>query len=188
MALGTLGAVLFYRGDFRGSIDRFATCLSSLDPNCEHKYSGLLGGYIAALSKGTEADARHGLKLCSDLRKKLKDRHKMQRAKLWWIEGLLHKKLGNTEDAWWAMDVARRSLIAMKTAPEVAAVVAEMAEVANQVMAVRHISLEAAKVIRGKHPLGPPLRTLIRASSESLSQAAAALKTAAHGHASCPSL
>ncbi len=188
LALGTLGSTLYYLGDYRGAIDRLAESLTGLDPEDEYRYCGLLVSYVGALAKGTDADARRALELCPELRSKLKDRHKSQRARLWWSEGLLHARLGNEQKAWWSLDIARRSLIGLKAAPEVAAVVGDMAAVSGEPLAVGHICGEAEDVIAEAPPLAGPLRDLARAARELIPEAAAALRQAAHLLAPCPSL
>ncbi len=131
---------------------------------------------------------RRALKLCAKARSLLKPRHKMQRAKLWWAEGLLHLRLGHRSRAWRALNTARRSLIALEAAPEVAAIIADMARVDPEPLAIRHICQEATQVINGRHPLTRPLRALSRAAREVIPKAAAALREEAGRLASCPAL
>lgn len=76
----------------------------------------------------------------------------------------------------------------MKAAPEVAAIVADMAGVSQQPMAVRSICLEAAEVIEDHHPLAEPLEALTRAAADVIPRAAAVLRHAAHQLSLCPSL
>ena len=112
----------------------------------------------------------------------------MQRAKLWWTEGLLHYRFGDLQAAWWALDVARRSLIALKAAPEIAAIIADMAQVSPQPLAVRHLCYEAAEVVTAPHMLAQHLRTLKDAAQEEIPAAAATLRQAAARLAPCPAL
>ena len=113
---------------------------------------------------------------------------RLQRAKLWWTEGLLHYRFGDFKAAWWALDVARRSLVALKAAPEIAAVTADMAQISPQPLAVRHLCYEAAEVITAPHILAEHLRTLESATQEEIPAAAAALREAAVRLAPCPAL
>lgn len=112
----------------------------------------------------------------------------MQRAKTWWLEGLLHERLGDAQTAWRTLDIARRSLAVLGAAPEVAAIVADMARVSPQPLAVRHLCWEAAKVIPGAHPLAEPLGGLAGASQEGILDASLALRQAASATVSCPGL
>ena len=128
------------------------------------------------------------LVLCNELRSKLQDRHKIQRAKLWWTIGLLHFRLDNLQEAWRALDISRRSLLALRAAPEVAAIVADMARIAAEPQAVRHICYEAAAVISAPHPLSEPLGDLALAPPETIPTASAALRDAAGRLAAFPAL
>ncbi len=112
----------------------------------------------------------------------------MQRAKLWWAEGLIQKRLGKLDDAWWALDVARRSLVAMKAAPEIAAIVADMAEIDPQPQAVAHICSEAATVISEPEALTESLQDLAQAGHQLIPDAAATLREQASQLAACPTL
>ncbi len=188
LALGTLGAVLYYRNDFEGAADRLGECLRLLGPEDEHRYCGMLVSYIAALSKGSEAELEEGLKLCSELRTKLKPRHKMLRAKLWWSQGLIQHRLGDLKAAWWSLNLARRCLVNMEAAPEVAAIIADMAQLEAEPQMVRHICSEAEEIIAEPDPLWQPLQALSRAAREMIPEAAAALRQAADPLSSCPVL
>ena len=112
----------------------------------------------------------------------------MQRAKLWWTRGLIHKRLGNRREAWRALDIARRSLVVLEAAPELAAIVGDMAEVSPEPAAVRLICGEAAGVITAGHALLDPLRALAASARDMIPEAAAALKQAASRLAPCPAL
>ncbi len=72
--------------------------------------------------------------------------------------------------------MARRSLIALEAAPEVAAIIADMARVNPEPVAIRLICREAAQLITGRHPLTKPLRALARAAKQVIPEAAAALR------------
>ena len=76
----------------------------------------------------------------------------------------------------------------MKAAPEVGAIVADMATVSPEPLAVGHICTEAAEVITGLHPLTEPLETLAQSGRELIAEAAAALRQAANLITPCPSL
>jgi tetratricopeptide (TPR) repeat protein len=188
LAVGTLAATLYYNDDFRGAIARYKECLAAMDPADEEAYCGMLGAYAGALAQGTAEEAETALELVQRLRTKLKPGQKMQRAKLWWIEGLLEKRLEQLDDAWWALDVARRSLVAMKAAPEVAAVIADMAAVFAEPTIIGVICTEAAGVIADPHPLAEPLQALAGASREQIPAAAIALRQEASQLAACPTL
>ncbi len=188
LAVGTLAGLLYYNGDYQEAITKFRECLDVLDPNDEHRYCGMLVSYTVALAKGSRSDLKQGLKLCPELRSKLKSRHKMQRAKLWWAEGLIQHRLGDSQAAWWALDLARRSLVAMKAAPEVAAIVADMARLEAEPHVVRHMCSEAEALIAEPDPLWQPLRALARAAREMIPEAAATLRQAADQLSSCPAL
>ncbi len=188
VALGTLGAALYYRQDFRRSIARYRESLALMDPGDEHSYCGTLVSYAAALAHGTDEEAESALRHCRRLRSQLKRAYAMQRAKLRWVEGLLEKKLGNLAAAWRALEIARRSLLALKAAPEVAAVVADMAEVFTEPRALVLICAEAAEVIAEPHPLAEPLQVLAGTARELIPEAAAALRARAGQLAACPAL
>ncbi len=188
LAVGTLAATLYFNDDFRGAIARYKECLAAMNPDDEVAYCGIAESYAAALAKGTVAEAEEALALCRRLRSKLKPTHKIQRAKLRWIEGLLEKRLGNFQAAWSALDIARRSLVAMKAVPEIAAIVADMASVFAEPAAIRLICTEAAGVITEPHQLSKPLQVLAGASQELIPAAAAALHQEASQLATCPAL
>jgi tetratricopeptide (TPR) repeat protein len=188
LALGVLGVILDCGGEYKAATRVFGESLAELEPEAERFYCGMLVSYSIVLGKGSIKDAKKALKLCAVLRSKFKDRHKMQRAKTWWVEGLLHRKLGDLRKAWRALDTARRSLVALKAAPEIAAVVADMARVSPLPLAVRHICSEAALVITATHPLREPLRALAHASHEMIPNTAATLWEASVALAPCPAL
>ncbi len=187
-SLGALGAALFYSGRRREAISAYEQCLAETDPNSEQAYCNAIQNYATVLAEGTDEEARKALELCDEARSRLKPRHKMQRAKLWWTIGLLHLRLGDHRRAWRALDTARRSLIALQAAPEVAAIIADMARVAPQPLAIRQICHEASEVITGRHPLTRPLRALARATEELIPKTAAALRREACTLAPCPAL
>jgi tetratricopeptide (TPR) repeat protein len=188
LALGALGVMLDYCGNHRTATRKLAESLAELDPESERRYCGTLVSYAIVLAKGDTEEAKKALKLFPALRSKFKDRHKMQRAKTWWVEGLLHRRLDNPQKARQALDTARRSLVALKAAPEIAAVVADMARVSPLPLAVRHICSEAALVITATHPLREPLRALAHASHEMIPNTAATLWEASVALAPCPAL
>ncbi len=188
LALGMLGAILYYRGDIRGAVTRYRESLALMDPDDEQFYCSTLGAYAAILAQGTDDEAEEALELCRRLRSELKPTHKMQRAKLLWIEGLIQKRFGRLDEAWRALDMARRSLQALKAAPEVAAVVADMAEVFAEPRAVGLICTEAAEVVAEPHPLAGPLQELAGAGRELIPEAAGALRAQAGEFAACPAL
>ncbi len=135
--------------------------------------------YAVVLVKGSDEDAKEGLTICAKARQQLKDRHRMQRAKLWWTEGLLHHRLGDLPTAWWALDIARRSLIALKAAPEVGAVIADMARISPKPLAVAYLCEQAEAVISASHPLANSLQALAEADEGSLKAAAMVLRESA---------
>ncbi len=188
LALGTLGAALYHQRRFPEAIARYREALALMDPDDEHFYCGTLVSYAASMAQGTDEEAEEALDLCQRLRSELKPAHKMQRARLWWVEGLLEKRLGRLDEAWRALDMARRSLQALKAAPEVAAVVADMAEVFAEPRAVGLICTEAAEVIAEPHPLAGPLQELAGAGRDLIAEAAAALRAQAGEFAACPAL
>ena len=188
VALEVLGIVLYYRGETRAAIRELARALAETDPDADILYDIAIQNYANALGQGTDEEAARALELCAELRSRLKDRHKVQRAKLWWTEGLLHYRFGDLQAAWWALDIARRSLVALKAAPEIAAITADMAQISPQPLAVRHLCYEAAEVITAPHPLTGYLRTLESAAEEEIPTAAAALREAATRLAPCPAL
>ena len=100
----------------------------------------------------------------------------------------MRERLGDSLAAWRALDVARRSLAVLEAAPEVAAVVADMARVSPQPFAVKHICFEAGKVIAGTHPLAEPLGSLASASREGIHEASSMLWQAAAAIVPCPQL
>ncbi len=183
-----LGIALFNSGDHQAGISELEQCLATTDPDAETAYCNALQNYAKALGEGTDEGAAEALVLCIELRSKLQDRHKMQRAKLWWTIGLLHLRLGDLQEAWRALDIARRSLLALRAAPEMAAIVADMARVADEPQAVRHICSEAMAVISAPHPLTEPLRELALAPPETIPAVSAALREAAGRLAACPAL
>ncbi len=183
-----LGIALFNGGDHSAGIRELKRCLETTDPDHETAYCNALQNYAKALGEGTDEGATEALALCTKLRAKLQDRHKMQRAKLWWTIGLLHLRLDDLQEAWRALDIARRSLLALRAVPEMAAIVADMARVAAEPQAVRHICLEAAAVINAPHPLIEPLADLSLAPSEMIPTASAALHEAASQLAAFPAL
>ncbi len=186
-ALEASGAVFYYRGEYRAAIREFGHCLAEAQPD-DLGYCNAIQNYASALAQGTEEEMQEALKLCAKARSMLTRRHRMQRAKLWWTEGLLHFRLGHRQRAWRALDTARRSLIGLEAAPEVAAVVADMARVSQQPNAIRQICREATGVLAGRHPLRRPLRALGRAARELIPEAAAALRREACTLAPCLAL
>ena len=187
-ALGTLGIALAHNGDQRGAIREHARCLEHTSPDSPIPYNNALHNYATSLAQGTPEEAEQAMELCAELRDRLKARHKMQRAKLWWTEGLLHEKLADTEAAWWKLNTAWRSLVMLETAPEVAAIVADMARVSNKPPAVRSICNESAPVITSVQTLREPLAILALAARETIPEAAAALRQAACQLAPCPAV
>ena len=187
-ALGILGVVLSHSGDQRAAILHFKQCLEQTRTEDEFRYDNALHNYATALSKGTREEAVHALEVCTNLQPKFKSRCQMQRAKTRWLEGLLHEKLGDPEKAWRTLEIARRSLVALKAAPEVAAIIADMARVAPQPFAVQHLCYEARKVIPGAHPLAEPLRGLAGASQEAIRELSVTLRQAAVALAPFPAL
>ncbi len=183
-----LGIALFESGDHQAGRHHLERCLATTDPNAETAYCNALQNYAKALGEGTDEQAAEALALCLELHPKLDDRHKMQRAKLWWTIGLLHLRLGDLQEAWRSLDIARRSLLALRAVPEMAAIVADMARVADEPKAVRHICGEATAVISAPHPLTEPLGELAMAPPESIPAASAALREAAGKLAACPAL
>ncbi len=186
-ALEALGIVLYYSGENPAALRELGRCLTATQPD-DPGYCNAIHNYATALAEGTDEEAAQAVKLCRKLRKKLKDRHKMPRAKLWWTEGLLHHRLGDAKTAWWSLEIAQRSLVALEAAPEVAAIVADMARVSPEPMAVRCICREAEDVIATRRPLRQPLRALASAARDMIPEAAAALKEAASKLAPCPAL
>ncbi len=187
-AYGALGILFGYSGKIREAITAHERCLAETDPDDELDYCNAIQNYATSLAKGSDDEVKKALALCGQARRKLSRRHKMQRAKLWWTIGLLHLRLGNRKAAWSALDTARRSLIALEVAPEVAAIIADMARVDPEPLAIRHICQQAAKVITGHHPLTRPLRALARAAKQVIPEAAAALREEAARLAPCPAL
>ncbi len=187
-SLGALGTGLYLSGRLRAAIRAHQRCLAATDPDNGQAYCIALQNYATALAKETDEEIRKALKLCAKARSMLKPRHKMQRAKLRWTEGLLHLRLGNHKKAWRALDTGRRSLIALQAAPEVAAIIADMARVSPQPLAIRQICFEAAAIITGRHPLTRPLATLARAAQHLIPEAAAELRRVACSLAPCPML
>ncbi len=187
-AVGALGVVFYYREDYRAAIRKLEQCVADTDPDAERAYCNAIQNYATALAEGTVEEMRAALKLCAMARRMLNRRHKMQRAKLWWTEGLLHLRLRHLKKAWRALDMARRSLIALEAAPEVAAITADMVRVLPQPHATRQLCHEAARIISGRHPLTGPLQVLARSAPEWLADSAAALRREASNFAPCPAL
>ena len=187
LAREALGVALYNRGDYRDAIAELRRCLTESHPD-DDLYCNAIHNYATALSQGTDEEAAKALKLCAKVRPRFKYRHKMQRAKLWWLEGLLHHRLGDARLAWRSLNHARLSLAALKAAPELAALVADMATVSPQQPAVQVICQEAAEVVAGQRDLLHPLRTLAAAAREMIPEAARALKDAASRLAPCPAL
>lgn len=186
--LGALGVAHYYRGDHRAAIRVLGQCLTETDPNSGYLYCTAIHNYATALSSGTDAEAAKALKLCAQLRPRLKYRHKMQRARLWWTEGLLHHKLGDDRLAWRSLNHARSSLVTLEASAELAALVADMARVSPQQPAIRLLCDESAEVIAAHRSLAGPLRTLAAAAREMIPEAAAVLREAASRLAPCPAL
>ncbi len=188
MAHEALAVALLNRGDHQDGIRQVELCLAATDPDAETAYCNALLNYATALAEGPEEYLAEALTLCAELRSKLKDRHKIQRARLWWIEGLLHERLGDATKAWRCLDIARRSLISLGAAAEAAAIVADMARIDPKPLAVRHICGEAIAVLRACHQLLEPLRELAAAGRETIPAAAAALRESADRLTACPAL
>ncbi len=188
LSLEVLGIALAQSGDYRGAIREHARCLEQTDPNSPVPYNNAVHNYATSLAKGSAEEAAQGMELCKKLRERLKPRHKLQRAKLWWTEGLLLEKLADTDGAWWALNTAWRSLVALELAPEVAAIVADMARVSMRPPAVRTICDESAEVVGGIESLRGPLGALATAAREMIPEAAAALRLAASQLAPCPAV
>ena len=142
----------------------------------------------AAIGRCSAEGAKEALNLCDELRVKLKERHKLQRVRLWWTIGLLRDRLGHSKRAWLAFITAKRSLMALRAAPEVGALVADMARMSRKPLAVRQICHEAAEIITKGHPLVEPLHALARAAKDLIPEAAAALRREASAIAPCPAL
>lgn len=183
-----LGIAHLYNGDHPTGIRHLEQCQATTDPDAETAYCNALHNYATALGEGTDEQAAEALNVCADLRLRLKPRHKQQRAKLWWTEGLVRERLGDFQKAWWSLNTARRSLIALRAAPEVAAIVADMARVAPEPPAVRHICGEATTVVSASRTLTEPLGNLALAPRELIPDASAALREAASRLANCPAL
>ncbi len=183
-----LGIALFNSGDHQAGTRELEQCLKATDPDAETAYCNALHNYATALGQCSDEGAKEALVLCAELRSKLKDRHKTQRAKIWWTVGLLQERLGDLQQAWQSLNTARRSLIALEAAPEVAAIVADMARIAAEPPAVRHICSEAAMVISAPHPLTEPLEELALAPRKTIPIASTALREAASRLATCLAL
>ncbi len=177
---------LYYSADYRAAILELEKCLASTDPDAETAYCNAIQNYATALAQGTDEEMQEALELCAKARSLLKRRHKMQRAKLWWTEGLLHHRLGHLKRAWRALNTARRSLIALHAAPEVAAIIAGRARVSPKPLAIQQICREASWLIGDRHPLAHPLRALARSAKDWIPEAAAALRRQAAMLAPCP--
>ncbi len=186
LALLALGTVFYYSSRFEEAIKPLGAAVKTLDPTFEHQFTGALVCYASALAKGTDEHVRAGLRVCADGRARLKPQHRMQRAKLWWVEGLLHHRLGESRKAWQALNRARLALIALRAAPEVAAITADMAGIAPLPHAVGNMCHEAGKAIPEYHPLAPQLRTLSHAARSKIQAAAGVLREAAARLANCP--
>lgn len=181
-----LGVALFSSGAHEEGTNELENCLEATDPDAETAYCNALHNYATALGQCSEEGAREALPLLEDLRSKLKDRHKIQRAKIWWTIGLLQERLSEHQKAWVSLNTARRSLIALEAAPEIAAIVADMARIAFEPPAVRHICTEATAVIGDAHPLAGPLGNLSLASRDTFQSASAELRAAASQLAQIP--
>jgi tetratricopeptide (TPR) repeat protein len=191
-----LGSILYQTDFFEEAIRRLEEAVLTLDPALEHEYTGALICYANALTKGTDEDARKGLEVCAKARKRLKSTHKIQRAKLWWVEGSLYYRLGENRDAWRCLNIARLALVVMKFAPEVAAITSDMARIAMQAhigstaagspAAIENMCYEASKAIPEYHPLAVPLQTLRNAGRSEIPAAAGRLREAAGQLAACP--
>jgi tetratricopeptide (TPR) repeat protein len=186
VALLTLGNILYRTSFFEEAIQRLEEAVLTLDPAWEHQYTGALICYANALTKGTGKDARKGLEICAKARRRLKSTHKMQRAKLWWVEGTLYHRLGENRDAWRCLNISRLALVVMKFAPEVAAITSDMARIAMQPHTVENMCYEANKAIPEYHPLAVPLQALRNAGRSEIPAAAGVLRKAAEGLAACP--
>ncbi len=186
-ALEASGITLYYRGDYRAAIKQLGRCLAEIHPD-DGRYCNAIQNYATGLAQGTVEEMQNALELCVEARALLKPRHKIQRAKLRWTEGLLHLRLGKLKKAWRALNTARRSLIALEAASEVAAIIADMARVSQEPVAIREACYAAAEVITGRHPLAQPLRALARAAKQVIPEAAAALREEAARLTPCPAL
>lgn len=186
-ALEVSGAAYYYRGLFRDSIQQFGRCLDETHPD-DGRYCNAIQNYASSLAKGTDDDREEALELLEVVRTRLKPRHKMARAKLWWTIGLLHSRLGDEVAAWRALDTARRSLVALQAAPEVAAIIADLARVSPRPMAIRQFCYEAGELFTGRHPLRKSLRALARAKKDVIPKAAVALREKAGRLVACPAL
>ncbi len=186
-SLEALGVAHYYRGDNRTAIEVLGRCLAAVDPDSGTFYCNAIHNYAAALAEGTDEEAARAVELCAELRPLLKYRHKRQRAKLWWMEGLLQHRLGDSRTAWRSLNHARRALVAMEAAAELAGLVADMARVSPEPIAVRLICDEASEVIV-HGPLRRRLESLATAAREMIPQAAAALRDAASRRAPCPAI
>ncbi len=186
LALLALGTALYEMDSVDEAIKRLKEAVQTLDPVFEHEFIGALICYANALAKGTDEDVREGLRVCADARSRLKPQHRMQRAKLWWVEGSLRHRLGEERKAWQAFNTARLSLVAMKAAPEVAAITADMARVAPLPRTVANMCHEAGGAIPVHHPLALPLQTLREANRGQIPLVAGRLREAAERLAACP--
>ncbi len=183
-----LGVALFLSGDQSGGTQQLERCLVKTDPDSETAYCNAIQNYAGALAQGTEEHMKRALGLCRKARSMLRRRHKMQRAKLWWIEGLLQFRLGRLKKAWRALNTARCSLAALQAAPEVAAIIADMARVSPEPLAIRQLCRETAGLITGRHPLTRPLRALARSAQDWIPETAAALRREASTLVPCLAL
>ena len=181
-----LGIALCSLGDHDEGLRELELCLATTDPDAETAYCNAVLNYATGLSRGTDLQAIEALALLAELRQKLKDRHKLQRAKLWWTVGLIHERLDSDTQAWRALDTARRSLIAMTATSEVAAITADMARLGPRSPALRLICGEATALIRAPHPLSQLLDDLEAARHDAIPDAAGALRGAAGELAACP--
>jgi len=185
-ALVAMGIVFFETGGFADAITYLEEAVRTLDPDFEHGFVAGLICFANALTKGTDDDVRQGIRVCSEARARLRPQHKMHRAKLWWVEGLLLQRLGESRRAWQALTTARLALIALNAAPEVGAITADMAQIASLPRAVTHMCHEAGRAIPPYHPLASPLRHLRDAKPPQIPTAAGVLRDAAGRLAVCP--
>ncbi len=86
------------------------------------------------------------------------------------------------------MVYALRPHDALAVGTELAAIVADMAQISARPLAGRYLCREAGAVISAPHPLVEPLRGVASAAQEKIPAAAAALREAASGLALCPTI
>lgn len=185
-ALVAMGVVSFEIESFGEAIQHLEEAIQVLDPAFEHEFIAGLICYANALTKGDDEAAQEGLRTCAEVRTRLKPQHQMQRAKLWWVEGLLLHRLGQHRKAWLALNTARLALLAMRAAPEVAAITADMACIAPLPRAVKNMCHEAGQAIPEYHPLAAKLQALGSARRPEISATAGVLRAAAARLAACP--